>query len=59
LAEDPAWQVRDAVAIRMSDFEPDAVMPSLLGAREDTHPEVRSSVEFAIDQLAGRRHQRK
>ena len=30
LAEDPAWQVRDAVAIRMSDFDPDAVMPSLL-----------------------------
>lgn len=53
LADDPAWQVRDAVAIRLSDFEPDAVMPSLLAARGDTHLEVHWSVEFAIDQLEG------
>jgi hypothetical protein len=53
LAEDPAWQVRDAVAIRMSGFEPHVVLPSLLAACGDNHPEVRWSVEFAINQLGG------
>jgi HEAT repeat protein len=53
LAHDPAWQVRDAVAIRMADFERDAVLPALLTARADPHPEVRWSVEFSISQLVG------
>jgi HEAT repeat protein len=53
LANDPAWQVRDAVAIRLGDFERDAVLPSLLIAQADPHPEVRWSVEFSISQLGG------
>lgn len=51
LAGDPAWQVRDKVAMRMTDFSDDRVLRALLAARDDPHSEVQWSVQYALGQL--------
>jgi HEAT repeat protein len=48
---DIAWQVRDAVTIRLHEFEPEKVRPVLLAALADPSPEVRWSASYALDQL--------
>lgn len=51
LAADAAWQVRDAVAMRLHEFDPAVAAPALERALNDPEPEVRSSARFSLDQL--------
>jgi HEAT repeat protein len=51
LRDDPAWKVRDAVAMRLHEFDSDQVIDALRRALHDSHPEVRSSASFSLAQL--------
>lgn len=49
--EDGAWQVRDAVVMRLSEFERDRVLLVLRVAADDSHSEVRRSARRSLNQL--------
>jgi hypothetical protein len=51
LADDPTWQVRSSVAMRLTDFARQAVLAALLTACNDPHPDVRWSADYALNQL--------
>jgi HEAT repeat protein len=51
LTTDPAWQVRDAVAMTLYKFPPADVEPALRKAENDAHPDVRWSAQFSLSQL--------
>ncbi len=48
---DDSWQVRDAVVMRLHEFDPATVRPVLLRALEDDHEEVRQSARHSLAQL--------
>jgi HEAT repeat protein len=48
---DPAWQVRDAIAMQAFELEGVDVVPALRRAQEDPHPEVRWAASYALAQL--------
>jgi HEAT repeat protein len=48
---DGAWQVRDAVAMRLCDFEAADVEAALRRCMSDEHPEVRWSAAHSLSQL--------
>jgi hypothetical protein len=48
---DGAWEVRDAVIMRLNEFEPEKVRPVLLEALGDPNPEVSWAARFSLDQL--------
>jgi len=50
---DEAWQVRDAVVMRLCDFERADVLDVLRRAASDPHPDVRWSATFSLGQLGG------
>ncbi len=49
--DDPAWQVRDAVVMRLHDFDKELVMPVLREAQRDEHEDVRSAANYSLAQL--------
>lgn len=51
LATDPAWEVRDAIAIVLNKFDQAQVGPALRTATRDPHPEVRWSARYSLFQL--------
>jgi HEAT repeat protein len=48
---DESWQVRDAVVMRLHDFRSSNVLEALRIAAVDTHPEVRWSAAYSLNQL--------
>jgi HEAT repeat protein len=50
-SSDSAWQVRDKVALRLSEFDPSSVEPVLRRLLDDPVEDVRWSARFALDQL--------
>ena len=50
-AEDPAWEVRDAVVMGLCKFEAAEVEPVLRRCMSDDHAEVRWSAAFSLSQL--------
>jgi HEAT repeat protein len=48
---DEAWQVRDAVVLRLHEFDPDAVLPALRLAEQDPARAVQWSARYSIFQL--------
>lgn len=50
---DEAWQVRDAVVLRLCDFDLRSVIDVLHAAAGDPHPEVRWSAAYSLRQLGG------
>jgi HEAT repeat protein len=48
---DPAWQVRDAIAMTLYKFPPADVETALHEAENDIHPDVRWSAQYALTQL--------
>lgn len=51
LTTDPAWQVRDAVAMTLYNFPPADVEAALRKAENDAHPDVRWSAQYSLSQL--------
>jgi hypothetical protein len=51
LTTDPAWQVRDAVAMTLHEFPPADVEAALRKAENDAHPDVRWSAQYSLSQL--------
>lgn len=52
LAEnDPAWEVREAILMRLHQFARSRVLRVLRDALNDPHPEARWSARYALDQL--------
>jgi HEAT repeat protein len=51
---DDAWQVRDAVVMRLCDFGGDSVLNALRAAATDPHPEVRWSATYSLRQLGAK-----
>lgn len=51
LANDVSWQVRDAVAMRVHEFDPAVVVPALERATEDPESEVRRAARYSLQQL--------
>lgn len=50
LAEDPDWRVRDAVAMRLFEFEDARIQPALEAALTDEHEDVRWSAQYGLFQ---------
>jgi HEAT repeat protein len=48
---DDAWQVRDAVVIRLNEFDVDPVLPVLRDATNDAVADVRWSARYALFQM--------
>jgi hypothetical protein len=48
---DDAWQVRDAVVMRLHEFDQDAVLPVLRQAESDAVSDVRWSARYSLFQL--------
>jgi HEAT repeat protein len=51
LAKDPSWQVRNAVAMRLHEFDPAVVAPALERALDDTESKVRWSARYSLQRL--------
>ena len=49
--EDTAWQVRCAALMRLSEFDPQTVLPVLHGVADDPHLEVRWAARISLNQL--------
>lgn len=48
---DPAWQVRSKAIMRLDEFDPETVEPTLKGGLDDPHEDVRWSARFILFQL--------
>lgn len=48
---DPAWQVRDVIAMRLHDFDSNLVRDVLVQVVDDPHPEVSWSGRYSLFQL--------
>ena len=48
---DEVWRVRDAVVVRLVNFDASDVLDALRRAASDPHPEVRDSARYALGQL--------
>ena len=51
LANDPVWQVREAVAMGLTGFDPVDVVDALHEAESDQHADVRWSARYSLTQL--------